>query len=152
MSFKSRHKWLILIVIMVAIAIRGYSYYYPKTKILINNKIFTVLTADTPSRRFRGLSHRKDLGKYDGMLFKFDTSARHIFVMRDMNFALDIIWIKDNKTVDITYNAQPESNKIDIELTKLIPLYPANMALEVPAGFTTNNNVKIGDIISLIED
>jgi len=148
---KNRYKYIILIVLIVATGLKLYSYYYPKAKIIVGNNMFTVLVANTPTRQYYGLSNRDDLGKYDGMLFKFNESARYIFVMRQMNFALDFIWINQGKIVDLTYNAQPEPNTIEAKLTKYSPNNDVNWVLEAPAGFISKNGLKIGDNVSLLE-
>src|SRR3989338_3180334 len=40
----------------------------------------------------QGLSGREVLGENEGMLFVFDTPGKYSFWMKDMKFAIDIIW------------------------------------------------------------
>jgi len=97
--------------------------------------------ADTPEKKALGLSGRKSLGENEGMLFVFEVADNRYFWMKDMNFSLDIIWIGENKeVVDITRNATPESYP-----EKFSPETPAKYVLEVSAGFSDANNIKIGD-------
>ena len=49
--------------------------------------------ADTPEKRFQGLSGREILEEGTGMLFVFQEERQHTFWMKDMRFPLDMIWI-----------------------------------------------------------
>ena len=78
------------------------------------------------------------------MLFPFDNKQNHTFVMRDMMFPLDIIWIDENKIVKIDKNLPPEGH----DFKKLYSSnQPVNNVLEVNAGFTDKKNIKVGDIL-----
>ena len=107
----------------------------------IAGQIIKVDLASTPEAQMRGLSGRGELKENEGMLFIFDSPGRRPFWMKDMNFAIDIIWLaEDLKVVYIKKDALPE-------------LYPeiysaeenARYVLEVVAGFSEKNNLKEGD-------
>jgi uncharacterized protein len=118
----------------------------------LGDEVLHVLIADTPQETFKGLSDRKDLGKYNGMLFVFDQPKRAGIVMRDMHFPLDIIWIgSDLKIVDIAQNVQLETGDTEEELTVYYPRTEVPLVLEVPAGFVQGAGLKIGDTLSVIE-
>jgi len=88
------------------------------------------------------LSNREKLAENQGMLFVFDHTDYHSFWMKDMRFAIDIIWIDENKkVVDITHNAEPESYP---KIFK--PSLPAQYVLEVNAGWAEEHRVKVGDL------
>lgn len=109
-------------------------------EIKAGDKTLTVLLADDQAERTRGLSGKETLAPYDGMVFVFDESARHGIWMKDMNFAIDIIWIdEDFRVVDIKKNAEPESFP---EVFK--PRERARYVLEMPAGFAEKHNLAIG--------
>ena len=59
-----------------------------------------------------------------------------------MKFPIDIIWINNDKIVQITKNA-------DLTQAKNIPTYTpkqkASKVLEVNAGFCEKHNIKVGD-------
>lgn len=78
-----------------------YDYYWPKAEVVIGGHALNVLVADNMKHWQKGLGGRKDLGKYDGMIFLFPTTEQHVFVMREMQFPIDIIWIKGNEIVDM---------------------------------------------------
>ena len=59
----------------------------------IGEETFIVEIADNDEERVRGLSLREPIEANRGMLFIFDVSGNYSFWMKDMLFALDIIWI-----------------------------------------------------------
>ncbi|MCX6796303.1 MAG: DUF192 domain-containing protein, partial [Candidatus Falkowbacteria bacterium] len=92
----------------------------------------------------RGLSYQKTLGENGGMLFIFPDYQVRSFWMKDMNFPLDIIWIKDDKIVKISANLAPEGNQPKNIYSSDEPV---NYVLEVNAGFCGKNKIKIGEQI-----
>lgn len=95
----------------------------------------------------KGLGKRESLPLNEGMLFMFDSTGSYPFWMKDMKFAIDIIWIDENKkVVDIVPNAPPEPNKSDRGLTIYKPKGDVKYVLEVNAGLSTLNNIQIGDL------
>jgi uncharacterized protein len=64
--------------------------------------------------------------------------------MKNTLIPLDIIWLDtEMKIVDITYNAQP-CEKTE-RCKTYMPAQPVKHVLEVNAGFSEKNNLKIGD-------
>lgn len=94
----------------------------------------------------KGLSGRGSLLENTGMLFIFEQPGKYYFWMKDMNFAIDIIWItEDLKVVYIEKNATPKSypNIFD-------PKIDAKYVLEVTSGFSEKNNLKEGDTVEFL--
>ncbi|MDP2944440.1 MAG: DUF192 domain-containing protein, partial [bacterium] len=60
----------------------------------INQQEIKVEIASTLKQQYRGLSGRKSICADCGMLFNFSDSGVRSFVMRDMEFPLDIIFIE----------------------------------------------------------
>jgi uncharacterized membrane protein (UPF0127 family) len=88
--------------------------------------------AITPEAHERGLSGRASLAEGSGLLFVFDRADTYQFWMPDMHFAIDIIWIgEDKRIVDISEGVTPESYP-----TLFRPRLPARYVLEVNAGDT----------------
>lgn len=116
------------------------------------NKFLTVRLANqeinaelalTEQEKYRGLSGRDSLQDGSGMLFLFDDYQPRTFVMRKMKFAIDIIWLNDGRVVGITNSVQPDDSNPEK------PYYspgPVNAVLELPAGWSLQNNLKIGDV------
>ncbi len=99
--------------------------------------------AQSKAEQELGLSGRSSLAPDEGLLFVFENSAQHLFWMKDMKFAIDIIWIDaDGKVVYIKKSATPDSYP---EVFK--PTLNAKYVLEVLAGFSDSNNLKEGDSV-----
>lgn len=151
-KIKKWHFFAIGFIILFSFALKAYYAYIPKAEILINGKIVQVLLADNYSRMYKGLSDKTDLGEYDGMLFIYPQASRLTVVMRDMNFSLDIIWIRNNSVVEIIRDIKPEPNTAESALKKYYSIYDADMVLEVESGYVDKNNIKVGDSIILMSE
>lgn len=111
--------------------------------IQIGGVTLQVEIADTQEKRGKGLSSRESLEENRGMLFLFEKPGRYGFWMKEMNFAIDIIWInKDKSVVEITENVDPKT------FPKIF--YPKEVIqyiIETQAGFTKVNEIQLGDKI-----
>lgn len=105
--------------------------------------------ADSGQKRTEGLAVFNQIDENQGMLFLFNTPGNHAFWMKDMKFAIDIVWIRDKKIVSINRNIQPEAGKSDSELAKYYPIGEVDNVLEVNAGWVEKNNIKIGDVVKI---
>ena len=144
--------WLVIIasVIFLAFAVlKIFTDHLPEAYVKIADKDLYVMVADTPSRWFKGLSGRKNMGIYDGMLFVFPDASRRAMVMRDMIFPLDVVWITDSKVVDLKQNLMPEKDKDEASLTHYLPSEPSDVVLELPAGFVERSGIKVGDDVKV---
>ena len=105
-----------------------------------NNKL-EVEIADNPIETYRGLSFKENLPEGSGMLFIFSDYDKRKFVMRNMNFPIDIIFIKDGIVREIKADCPPEGSepKVIYESNDYV-----NMVLEVPAGYAKRNNIEPG--------
>lgn len=102
--------------------------------------------ADTESKRKLGLMFRKGLPEHQGMLFIFEREDTYSFWMKNMQIPLDILWInKDKGIVDIKINVLPCKDSCE----GFSPRAKAIYVLEVNAGFTEKNRIKIGDEVSI---
>ncbi len=119
----------------------------------INSKILNVELAVTDKQKQQGLSNRSKLNDDAGMLFDFTKDANNTpgFWMKEMNFNLDLIWIKDNVIISINQNvAAPD---IKTPLNQLPVFYPPSeidYVLEVNGNWSQKNNVRVGDKVKLI--
>ncbi len=110
----------------------------------IGHTILNVFVADTDYFRRLGLGGRKSILENEGMLFVFDKSALHSFWMKDMLFAIDIIWLDESKrVVFIEKNVFPDSYP-----KNFVPTVPAKYVLETNSGFSDKNGVLIGDSVN----
>lgn len=105
--------------------------------------------ADTSDERKKGFSKIEELPISKGMLFVFDNGGKFGIWMKDMRFAIDILWIdKTKKIVDIAQNVAPEPGKKDKDLTVYKPRDKALYVLEINAGLSSHHNLQIGDEVN----
>jgi uncharacterized membrane protein (UPF0127 family) len=102
--------------------------------------------ADTWPKQYTGLSDTEALEPGQGMLFVFDGEGDRAFVMRDMAFPLDMVFVAADGTITTIHHAPVES---DGDLTQYTGR--AKFVLEVPMGYTNETGVEVGDRIR-IED
>jgi len=116
-----------------------------KGSLTLNGQIINVELASTDREQYQGLSDRDSLCAECGMYFEFPYKDKLNFVMRDMRFPLDIIFINDDTILNIAANLAPEGSK-----TKNIysSVSDANRVLEVNAGYCQKHGIKAGDKIS----
>lgn len=103
--------------------------------------------ADNDTERKTGLSFRKYLGDYDGMLFVFDHEVSTPFWMKDMLIPLDMIFFDDQGfIIDIKDSQAPCTSTI---CPSLYSKEPYKYVLEVNSGFCENNGIVIGGSLVL---
>jgi len=120
----------------------------PKSKVTIDKHTFSTETATTSAQLQQGLSGRASLPQNQGMLFIFKTAEPYPFWMNDMKFPLDMIFINNNKIVDIFQNV-PQPKNSNAKLPIYTPVAPANQVLEINAGLSKAYGFKKGDTVSV---
>ena len=111
----------------------------------IGDTSIEVEIVDTPRARTKGLSGRKTLPDGTGMLFVFDQGGEYGFWMKEMNFAIDIVWIDEGlEVVGITERLTPETFP---EI--FYPPRKVMYVLELPAGTSRNIGIDKGVIVYL---
>jgi uncharacterized membrane protein (UPF0127 family) len=106
-----------------------------------------VRIADNSSERYTGLSDTESLGPNEGMLFVYGQEGEHTYVMRGMDFPIDIVFIGADGRINKIYHAPVEDDNED-----LTP-YPGRgqWVLEVPYNWTTEHGVEVGDTVAVPE-
>jgi len=113
-----------------------------------NGTRINVELADSFVERTRGLAERESLEPDSGMLFVYPSAREGLGMwMRDMNFALDIIWMHDGEVVCMAEDAQP-NDSLDREVYECS--HVANYILEVNAGVVENVGLELGDEVEII--
>jgi len=150
---KRNYFWILLVLIMVMAGLVKVwqNFYWQSVFIELRGQRMDVLVAKTFAQQYRGLGKRDNLGVYGGMLFVHDFSDKYGIVMRDMKFPIDIVWFQNNEVVDIAPNIPTEPGISEANLMVYRPRKPANLILELPAGWTAENGVKIGDLIKILD-
>ena len=122
-------------------------------QVTISGNTIDVEVVDNEISRRKGLSGKTSLKENEGMLFMFEEkNITPSFWMKDMNFAIDIIWIDDGKVAQISENVQPpEKGTPESKLKFYTTNQPIDYVLEVNAGYSKKNNIKVGDKVILPE-
>lgn len=106
-----------------------------------------VEVADTPAERTQGLSGRDPLPENTGLLFIFEENGYPAIWMKDMLFAIDIIWIdEDGVIVSIAPGVTPETYPQTFK-----PARASRYVLEMKAGYVEARNVQAGDVTDIAE-
>lgn len=119
----------------------------PDTTVLMPKGALTAEVVNTKSARALGLSGRTRMADNEGMLFIFDTPGKYGFWMKDMLFALDIVWINNNGVVvSIERNVTPESYpKAFINHVDASYVLEINSGLSEKFGLYLGSKVKFGE-------
>ena len=136
-------------VLIAALAFLNYNSPDKKTpQAIIGNHIFNLAIAKTDREKAIGLAKYKNIPQNFGILFPFEKPDYYAFWMKGMRFPIDIIYIKQNKIVDIHENIQPP--KSDNEQLPIIkPKETSDMVLEINANLSDKYNFKIGDLVEI---
>lgn len=113
-------------------------FFLPGTPVMHIGEIpLRVEIANTDEERMQGLSGRNNLDNVNGMLFVFPESDYHAIWMKDMKFAIDIIWIDEDLTViNITKNVTPDT-------------YPRTFKPNRPARYVVETNPLYADTFGI---
>jgi len=106
----------------------------------IGNATVDAEIADTMAKQMRGLMFRQTMKEDEGMLFAFGKDDYYGIWMMNMSFPIDIIWIADDKVVDIAKDAQP----CKMLCPTYVPKEKASYVLEVNSGFSEKHGIEIG--------
>ncbi|PSQ20060.1 DUF192 domain-containing protein [Halobacteriales archaeon QS_8_69_26] len=103
--------------------------------------------ADTPRERRIGLGETDSLENGSGMLFVLDAEDEHVFVMRNMDFPIDIVYADANGTITRIHHAREPPPGVDGESLR----YPGygKYVLEVPRGYANATGMDEGDRIEI---
>lgn len=120
------------------------------TPLQVGKSNLLVQVVNDDASRQLGLSGRTRLKQNSGMLFDFTNTnnSRPGFWMKDMKFPIDIIWINNNKIIGIETGVPiPNPNTPDYQLATYSPPATITHVLEVEAGWSAQNKIKVGDAI-----
>ena len=121
--------------------------------VVVGGTVFSVDVASTPEEKRKGLSGREGLAPMSGMLFLYASGGPHEFWMKDVLFAIDIVWIAPDCTVgDITYELQPpRAGAPDSEVLRARPAVEAAHVLEIVAGASRELGLRPGDPVRFLD-
>ncbi|MFB6090874.1 MAG: DUF192 domain-containing protein [Halobellus sp.] len=108
----------------------------------------SVRIADTAQKRYTGLSETDTLGPNEGMLFVHDAEERHAYVMREMAFPIDIVFVAADGTITRIHHAElPPEGTAGSELTRYTGR--GKYVLEVPYNYTVDHGIEAGDRVEI---
>lgn len=110
-----------------------------------------VRVSDTFDERYTGLSDTESLAPNEGMLFVHGSESRKTYVMRDMAFPIDMVFVAANGTITRIHHAElPPEGTSESDLTGYTGR--AKYVLEVPYEFTTDHGIEVGDRLVIPEE
>lgn len=144
---KLRTWFTVAAVVFILTLVGAHAFYTQDAKqfVQLNGHAVYIDVADTAVERAQGLSGRESLAEDEGMLFIFPEDGVYSFWMKDMAFAIDILWIsRAGEIVDLRANVSPDTFPSTFE-----PRRVARYVLELPAGAAEEYGARIGDVVRL---
>lgn len=131
-------KGIVWLIVVSAIALIGLSFWIVLDRVQkmsqsvsVGGETYSVEVARTDEQRQLGLSGREGIANGEALLFVFDEEDYYSIWMKDMKFAIDIIWLsEDKKVTHIERNIQPDSEPH----RRYSPMLPSKYVLEMAAG------------------
>ena len=109
-----------------------------------------VAVADSQVERYKGLSNTAPLDDGEGMLFVHGEESSYAYVMREMNYPLDIVFVDANGTVTTVHHAElPPEGAGGGDLTRYRGR--GKYVIELPYGYTNETGIAAGDRVVLPE-
>ncbi|MFC7156129.1 DUF192 domain-containing protein [Halomarina halobia] len=125
---------------------------YNRTTVTISDENGTELgsvearVADTFQKRYTGLSNTSSLPEDEGMLFVHEEPQNLTYVMRGMDFGIDIVFVSANGTITEIHHAPKPPEGADGEEFRYSGR--GQYVLEVNYEWTTRHGVEVGDRVS----
>lgn len=102
---------------------------------------FDVSIPKTTELKMKGLMYVEKLNQNEGMLFVFESKAKHYFWMKNTLIPLDMIWLDETLMVVHIEKATP---CITETCTIYSPKIDALYVLEINQGLSEKNNIALG--------
>ncbi|RYG62229.1 MAG: DUF192 domain-containing protein [Alphaproteobacteria bacterium] len=115
----------------------------PERVVQVGTTQVTAQTADDTDERAKGLMFVKRMPADEGMLFVWPEAEERSFWMRNTFIPLDLLYVSRGKVVSIIEGAKPHDE------TGLPSGKPADMVLEMNAGWVKAHGIRIGDTVTL---
>lgn len=137
--------WALVGGVLLLVGVAAYLILEPKLRphvsVQLGGTMFSARVATTEEEKTKGLSGTPSLSSDEAMLFVYDRDDKWSIWMKDMRYAIDIVWLsKDKKVVHIVKNAPPESYPYE----SFAPKEEARYVLELAAGVTGKRSIVIG--------
>ncbi|UOO95879.1 DUF192 domain-containing protein [Halococcus dombrowskii] len=106
-----------------------------------------VRIAESRQQKIVGLSETPTLRNGSGMLFPYDDSGDHTYVMRGMDYPLDIVFVGGDGRINAIESAPapgPNQDGNDIQRTGT-----GKYVLEVPRGWMESHEIDVGHSVTI---
>jgi len=103
--------------------------------------------ADEWKERTLGLSAHESLPDDEGMLFVYESPGNHTYVMREMDFGIDIVYV-DERGCITSVNPAPEPGPNEVGENQRYPGY-GQYVIEVPIGVASDAGIEAGDPVRI---
>jgi uncharacterized membrane protein (UPF0127 family) len=140
-------KTILLVIVAVVVGLASWALSAPESprmrhdrEVTINGKDLQLEIANTPASIVQGLSGRKVMAADEGMLFIMPNVEYQAFWMKDMKFAIDIVFLREGEVVDLVTLQRPSLASIPSHQSKT----EADMVLELNAGMVKEYKLEIG--------
>lgn len=126
---------------------------YERGEVTITNNCSQVLgtvevrIAETRQQKIVGLSETATLRNGSGMLFPYEESGEHTYVMRGMDFPLDIVFIGADGRINAIESAPAPGPNEDGETIRRTGT--GKYVLEVPRGWMERHGIDVGHRVSI---
>lgn len=147
MNFGKTKIYLILFVVVSVFMVAYLTTLNYPSKLVMGGKTYMVDVSETSYTLTKGYSGRAPISDNEGMIFVFDKVDKHGIWMKDMLFAIDIIWMDENYVI----NHIEKSVTPDTYPKVFVPNEPGKYVLEVSAGQVEKLGVKIGDKVNFLD-
>jgi uncharacterized protein len=108
----------------------------------------TAELAVTDDKRAQGLMFREEIKEDQAMLFVFEEEDIHSFWMKNMRFAIDILWLDSQRRIVHIENQVPPCSKDPCP--SYVPAAAAAFVVEVRAGFAESHRLRLYDRIEFV--
>lgn len=145
--YKKWYAWVIVALTLIVVGWAGVLVImslHRQTIVVQSGMLVThAYVARTQAEHERGLGGFAMLPSNRSMLFVFEQPGYYGIWMKDMRFAIDIVWADATKRiVHIEHEVQPDTYPQSFR-----PEKPALYVLETAAGETRHANLKVGDVL-----
>lgn len=111
----------------------------PDAPVTLDGVPVEVVVADDMDEWTRGLQGYESLEDGEGMLFDFGSAASRTFVMRDVSFPIDVVFIAEDETVSAIEPLDPGDARLVTSPS------PSAYVIELPQGWADENGIGVGD-------
>ena len=120
-----------------------------EARLTIRGISVTIELPESRAEKALGLGKRPELAWGRGMLFRYDKPGFYGFWMKDVEFDLDFVWLRDGRVVQIHARVPHGPVASGGEVVRVNPAQLVDAVLEVPAGFALASGWSAGDRVAI---